>query len=263
MNNISTLQKKASRCLSKKVDMPMSPVWHMGKISKFASKGDHKLMQDAIDYLTCKAQNKLSFNDDDKEFLVELYEAFWWGGKYKGYHEAAQLAKHYVHGNGASVKLNPEIYKNIPIVSATIQTMKTFIQEKQSKGIISFDMRCDNSEFRTKNYVKKLFLMNFKTEGKMKSNGVLEAPQKNERVQKMDSHFYLKSQNTKINKSQTRTIWSIESIYDFEPFEKADYYTIIPLENFPLHLPDGLSQYMETLGIAKSFVYGTSWIEIW
>ncbi|MES9977773.1 MAG: hypothetical protein ABW107_03380 [Candidatus Thiodiazotropha sp. 6PLUC5] len=57
-------------------------------------------MQDAVDYLNEKAQAKIQFNDDEKEFLKELYEAFGWVGLAKGMPEAAALADHYVSSGG-------------------------------------------------------------------------------------------------------------------------------------------------------------------
>ena len=62
--------------------------------------------------------------------------------------------------------------------------------------------------------------MNYLTEGKMKSNGVLEAAQKNHRLHKADGHFYLDSYNTVTTMGSIKTVWSIKSIYDFESFEK-------------------------------------------
>lgn len=83
-------------CSDLKADIPISPLWHMGKAAKFDSKKIFDIMQKAIDYLTCKAKNKLHFENREKEFLKESYEAFWWGGQYKGWKEAAKLARHYV-----------------------------------------------------------------------------------------------------------------------------------------------------------------------
>lgn len=87
--NIQALNQKAEQCLDSKTDIPMSPLWHMGKAASFGSTGNLKTLQDALDYLACKAKTKVDFTEDEKEFLVEIYEAFWWGGKYKGYPEAA------------------------------------------------------------------------------------------------------------------------------------------------------------------------------
>ncbi|BBA37001.1 hypothetical protein sS8_5078 [Methylocaldum marinum] len=263
MSKKDNLKKKAEACLAKKVDIPMSPLWHMGKAVKFGSDSNLKIMQEAIDYLTCKAQAKMEFNADDKEFLKELYEAFWWGGHYSGLKEAAQLANHYVNGNGVPLRINPEVYKTSKIVIATMSAMKLFIAERKNKRKPFTNIRCDHVEFRQSKYAAPLRRMNYMTEGKMKPSGVLEAAQKNHRLHKTDGHFYLDSFNLVINGGGIKTTWSVKSIYDFEPFEKKDYYTEIPLGDFKLILPDGLSEYMTRIGVAKVFHYSAEWQETW
>ena len=55
----------------------------------------------------------------------------------------------------------------------------------------------------------------------------------------------------------------MDSYYDFEPFEKHDYYTHIPLGQNKLVLSDGLSEYMTKIGVAKAFWYRAEWTEQW
>ncbi len=109
-DNIQKLSKKAQACLEQAVEAPGAPLFHMGKIAVFNSKSSFDLLQDTINYLTCKAQVKMTFNDAENEFLIELYESFWWGGHMKGMPEAAKLANHYVHGNGQSMSMNSTPY---------------------------------------------------------------------------------------------------------------------------------------------------------
>jgi hypothetical protein len=105
--------------------------------------------------------------------------------------------------------------------------------------------------------------MNYRTEGKMKSSGVLEAAQNNQRLHKTDGHFYLQAISKALPNKRMATIWRVESLYDFEPFEKHDYYTLIPLGSHNLKLPDGLSEYMTKIGVAKAFWYKAEWAEVW
>jgi hypothetical protein len=105
--------------------------------------------------------------------------------------------------------------------------------------------------------------MNYRTEGKMKSSGVLEAAQNNQRLHKTDGHFYLQAISRSLPNKNIETIWRVESLYDFEPFEKHDYYTLIPLGSHNLKLPDGLSEYMTKIGVAKAFWYKAEWSEVW
>jgi len=57
----------------------------MGKVAVFESKESFDLLQNTIDYLTCKGKLGKKFSNDEKEFMKELFEAMWWGGKYRGY----------------------------------------------------------------------------------------------------------------------------------------------------------------------------------
>lgn len=40
-----------------------------GRAAKYNSSDDLAVLQEALDYLTCKAREKLEFSEDDKEFL--------------------------------------------------------------------------------------------------------------------------------------------------------------------------------------------------
>ncbi|MCF6283173.1 MAG: hypothetical protein L3J28_13385 [Candidatus Polarisedimenticolaceae bacterium] len=267
MPKIRKLKTKAQLCLSKRVAMPTSPLFNMVKVAKMGSLGDLEILQDAIDYLTCKAKAKLSFNADDKEFLKEIYEAFWWGGQYKGYKEAAELANNYVNGGGESkarpYKIDSEVYKTSKIVIATMAVMKQFILDLKKLNTPFAHITCNDPRMRSKSYSRKLLQMNYKTEGKMKSNGVLEAAQNNHKLHKTDGHFYLQALTYARPDAKLETTWRVESLYDFEPFEKHDYYTNIPLGSKKLRLPDGLSEYMTKISVAKAFWYKAEWVELW
>jgi len=193
MAAIQKLKSSAEACLSKKTDIPMSPLYNMAKVAKLESSEDLKYIQDAINYLTCKAMSKLTFTNDEKEFLKEIYEAFWWGGQYSGYKEAARLANNYVNGSGNTQAnpfvLNPEVYRTSKIVIATMHAMKQFILDQKKINKPFSHIQCDSAQFRSKPYAKILTRMNYRTEGKMKSNGVLEAAQENQRLHKTDGHF--------------------------------------------------------------------------
>jgi len=199
----------------------------MAMLAKLESSEDLKYIQEAVNYLTCKAMAKQSFTENEKEFLKEIYEAFWWGGQYLGYKEAAQLANNYVNGPGNKQAnpfvLNFEVYRSSKIVIATMNAMKQFILDLKKINTPFSHIRCDNAQFRSKPYAKVLLKMNYRIEGKMKSSGVLEAAQDNQRLHKTDGHFYLQALSTVLPDKRIKTIWRVESLYDFEPFEKHEY----------------------------------------
>ena len=235
----------------------------MGKAAKFDSDKNFKVIQEALNYLACKAQAILPFNDDEKEFMVEIYEAFWWGGHYQGLKEAAKLANHYVHGAGKRLNIDPEVYKQAPVVQATAEAMKKYLVDLLSKGLSITNLKSSNPGFYASVHARAPKNMNYRTEGKLKSGGVLEAAQNNNRLHKTDGHFYLEARTIKLSNKKYTTTWIIESLYDFEPFSKHQYYTEIPLGKKMLIIYDGLSEYMEQLGIAKKFWYEATWVESW
>ncbi len=103
---------------------------------------------------------------------------------------------------------------------------------------------------------------NVNSQGYILSNGALLVEQSNQRLKNADHRFYLLVNTTK-NGNNFLSRWKIESIYDFEPFEKG-YITDIPLvKGFVLKLPDGLSQYLTKIGVAEDFTYISTWQELW
>ena len=271
MGNNNTV-KAGGVCSDLKADIPMSPLWHMGKTALLESQKNFDAMQKAIDYLACKAKNKQSFENKEKEFLKEVFEAFWWGGQYKGWKEAATLAKHYVHGKGELLSINPEVYKASVIVKDTIVLMKRYIVELIESKKPYQHITSGEIGFRSSSYFSnlRLYKRNTKTLGYVDSSGLLYAEQENQRLQKSDNRFYLECINSKMGDKKVFTRWFVENIYDFKSFEyqaskNKFYVTDIPLKrpDFVLKFPDGLSYYMTKLGISWEFPYRSEWSEIW
>lgn len=65
----------------------------------------------------------------------------------------------------------------------------------------------------------------------MKDGGVLEAAQNVQRLHKVDGHFYLEAQAVPMNNGQLKTIWSVDSIYDFEPFRRQGWEIAMRIES--------------------------------
>ena len=115
-------------------------------------------MQDAINYLACKAEAKMSFSDDEKEFMIELYEALWWGGNYHGYREAAKLARFYVHGDGSYQAISSELYKSSVIVHDVMIAMKAFVRSEVEKtNKVPTYLKNNNCLFERKNKRRVIF----------------------------------------------------------------------------------------------------------
>jgi len=259
----NNLVKIANKCVVKRVPITSAPLWHMGQVAVNSSQESFDLLQNTIDYLTCKAKAGISFTVDEKEFMVELYESFWWGGKYKGYPEAATLANHYVNGGGKTLNINSGAYSTSVIVKDTMLAMKEYIKDKASKNIPFVLAKSSDVAFYKSKHASHLMRgkRSQGSQGHIFNNGVLMAEQSNGRLMKADNRFYLNVTTTK-GHSHFMSRWSVESIYDFESFQK-NYITHIPLSGKVLKLPDGLSQYLVTIGVAKDFKYIAQWGELW
>jgi len=264
-----SLSQKAQECLKQATEIPGAPLYHMGNIAIFNSKDSYDLMQATINYLTCKAQIKITFNDAEKTFLIELYESFWWGGMTMGMPEAARLAKHYIHGKGIAASMDSKPYEQSVVVQDTIVAMKAYIIDLANRNEYFFTLKSDDPKFKRSLHFKPLMLINGSrnknTQGYVYSDGTLFAEGNNQRLKKSDHRFYLKATSNRQFKDNFVTTWSVDNRYDFEPFSRGDKYTDLPFPNGKtLLLPDGLSEYMDTgLGIAKAFNYSANWTEIW
>jgi hypothetical protein len=266
--NAAKATVKAQACLAKAVPIPSAPLLHMGNVALRKSEGSFTVLQDAIDYLSCKAKArpKIQFTDDEKEFLIEIFEALWWGGHAKRFPEAAQLANHYVHGSGRKLQIDADVYKSSVVVRDSIAAMKDFIRDQAKKGKTFAALHSNASvfiaspQFKT---ISKVKGRSVNTQGYVDANGVLLAEQNNPRLKNADHRFRLQSQSVRQGQ-RVETRWKVESYYDFEPFAKASYVTHIPLaDGKVLKLPDGLANYMTAIGIAHDFAYWAEWTDEW
>lgn len=263
--SVNDLIEKGNKCLEERENIPGAPLWHMGKVAVLESKKSFGLLQNTIDYLSCKARLKKPFTDDEKEFMKELFEAMWWGGKYLGYREAAKLANHYVNGEGKSLRINPDVYRKSIIVSDTMTALKGYIKERSASNKPISSIKTNDSGFLRSNYALPLKQgkRNSRRQGYIKQNGTLLAEQSNFRLKNADNRFYLTVNTTKGSNNVFMSRWGVKSIYDYEPFEKNDITDLDLAKEFVLKLPDGLSHYLTTVGVAKAFKYSSSWNETW
>ncbi len=262
--SVGKLIEKSNQCLEDREEIPNAPLWHMGKVAVLESKDSFNLLQNTIDYLTCKGKLDKVFTDNEKEFMKELFEALWWGGQYHGFKEAATLADHYVNGGGETLNINSKVYTDSVIVSDAMLALKSHIKELSSRKRPVSMIRSSNAEFLGSVHARNLKkgARSVISQGYILSNGALLAEQSNLRLKNSDHRFYL-TVNTTINGDYFLSQWKVESVYDFEPFDKG-FITDIPLaKGFILKLPDGLSHYLTKVGVAKNFKYISRWQDLW
>lgn len=198
--------------------------------------------------------------------MVELFEAFWWGGQLHRYPEAAALANHYVHGKGKSLRIDSAPYQNSVIVKDTVSGIKAFVCDQlTAKRSVALLRSTDHAFAHSPQgrALSKYGGRNVDTQGYL-VDGVLLAEQFNSRLKNTDNRFVLTAYSSALGQGKMITRWRVESKYDFEPLASASYYTNIPLAaGLVLRLPDGLSHYMTVLGIAAEFAYWAEWNDFW
>lgn len=257
---------KAMQCLAQAVPIPGAPLWSMGRAA-MGSQSEFDAMQGAIDYLTCKAKVQSAFSATEREFLVEVFEAFRWGGEFRQLPEAAALANHYVHGQGKTLRIDAAVYEKSAIVRDTVIGIKALVRDRLAAKREVAQLRSTDAAFVHSVHGRALFKhggRNVDTQGYLIDGGVLLAEQSNSRLKTADNRFVLAASTSVLPEGRMLTRWRVDSKYDFEPFSKASYYTNIPLSaGRALKLPDGLSHYMTVLGIAAEFNYWAEWNDHW
>lgn len=214
---LEQVSQKASIFLKDRENIPAAPLWSMGKAHVFNSGDSFDLLQNTIDYLVCKAKKDKIFTEDEKEFLINIYESFWWGGTVKGFSEAVKLANHYVHGGGKDLILDPFLYKNSVIVQHAIACLKNYIAERQKKSKSFAIVKTSDGDFQRSKFADPLRSKNRNqyTQGNMIANdGTLKAEEINARLKYADNRFRLAA-NTSFEKSLFFTKWNVDSLYDF------------------------------------------------
>lgn len=246
-------------------DIPTNLLWYMGLAHK-GNDSSFKLLQSSVDWLTCQGKRQQSFDNDSKEFMHDLFEAFSTGGWWNNWPEASQLASHYVNGKGASIAIDAAVYSTSVIVRETQAAMKKFLADTWKTGNRSRTLQSTSPAFAHSSYTKALrsAARNQDTSGKMLVNGGLLAEQNNKRLKNADNRFVLESFTQEVQPGKFNTLWSVNSRYDFEPFS-VGHVTHIPLGSNLLKVPDGLSEYLTHphINVAQVFNYSARWTETW
>jgi len=172
-----------------------------------------------------------------------------------------------VHGNGKTVRLNSKVYENSVIVRDSIAAMKAYLKSQLGpKNPTIGILRSDDHRFMRSAFFRSVsFGRSSVAQGYIDTiKGVLTVEDNYPKLFNVDHRFYLQA-HWRVENKFIFIRWVVESIYDFEPFsnrKEGSYWTRLPIEEgMILKLPDGLSNYMVTLGIAKAFNYGTEWYE--
>lgn len=224
------------------------------------------------------------------------FEAMWWGSKRTGYTEAGQLADAYVNGSSSVVSIPAEVYEGSAVVQAAEVLMRATIAEHFTRRTGGLTIKSTDRTVRDRIAARrKARRFDQFSQGEIYANGVLKAEETNRRLVFTDNRFILQATATTSGASSSKSIviaWKVESKYDFEPYSSRPWdITKLPIvypaarnrsaedtqrilsQVFPeymkvngrypngLLLPDGLSNYMVSQGIARPFTYVATWHE--
>jgi hypothetical protein len=204
-----------------------APLYHVGNVHLLDSVSSFKLIQNQIIYLDCKARNKHGFDKKEKEFLKNLFEVMWWGGKIRGFSEAAALADAYVNGKGKTLRISAEVYKTSKIVQTTQSLMVGAVKEHfTTTKSTSLNIKSTDVFFKKRiAELRKKKKFNQSIQGELYANGVLKAEETNKRLFYADNRFCLQLFASKSGGSSGKISlrWKVEGIYDFEPYNKRPW----------------------------------------
>lgn len=272
-----------------------SVLWQMTKVAHGHHRPSLVLLQEVVNHLTEKANQKKPFTPHEKSFLKVLYECPWWGGREYGFNESkkylnpdkkarkkmasgnpavrniadhvqvslAKLAHHYVNGKGQCYPLNLLIYKNSVIVSDTIKALKNYIRELYAYNKPAVFVATDDKEFLSSLHAGKIEKKRRHSDvlGFIFNDGTLMLEQKDPRIRNIANRFKITAM-THLSGTVLTTRWRIEGVYHFEPFPGKQGTTGLPLtDTMVLGVPNSLSDYMASVELAAPFRYFTSWVD--
>ena len=266
---LAQLSETATKCLDQQAPIPSAPFVELSKGRLLGSSAAVARVQDAVDYLECKAKAGLSFTAPEGNFMEELYESFSIGGKISGMPEAAALADHYVNGKGTALEIDSGVYETSAVVLDTTEAMQSHIQDLEANGLPFEQVSTSSPSFVDSPQIRTVMSVNGSrsamTDGYVRSDGLVFAEQANHRLQKADNRFTIDASTTMTPDGTFETTYRVENRYDFEPYSVSDKYTEIPVtENVNLTVDDGLSEYMDSgADVADAFDYHAEWTVRW
>jgi hypothetical protein len=223
--------------------------------------------------LTKKAREKQKFSESEKEFLETLFWCFSIGGYLLGpyrflsaisekrlqlslvsesYPEASVLISHYMSGSGSNLQIDSFIYENSKNVQFAIADMKQIISSDFLKG-----------KARTEYFSEK----ELKNRPYMNSKHRIIAEEGNKRLYFANNTFNLRAV-IRPSRYNIQATWVVYDRYEYLSFaeqaeDKLDHVTPLQVGDKVLKVPDGLSNYLQALELAKEFDYYSAWDEAW
>ena len=221
--------------------------------------------QSIFDEADKKVRSGQQLTEDELNTLIFVYILIPLGGRIYGFREAASLMDLYLTPKKAAkytekkpYVINSEVYKTSVIVKYAEEELKKIILDEYKQGILEV-----GKIFNSK--VLKPTQRDSATEGNIQApDRNIIAEQNNKRLKNADHRFYLQVKILEIKSDNMYLLWYVKSIWDYEPYEKANHVTELTVNEemgYILRIPDGLSEYLTKVNKAKEFHYTASWKE--
>ena len=270
-----------------------SILWQMALVALHGCEKSFSLLQESIFHLHYKALQDELFSEQEIRFVQTLLTCPWWGGLEYGANQArcfdvpqgfeslsisggkaqnvtdpaqislAQMAHHYVHGEGQIYPIRLPIYSNSIIVKDTIAALKSYICELYTFQKPATLITTADRGFLHSNYAKRVEQKRLQSDvsGYIFSDGTLLLEQKDPRILQVGNRFKISAMTSSMG-VHLMTRWRIDGVYRFECVGEEDTYTGLPMtENLVLQVPNRLACHMAQLGAASAFNYFGDWVE--
>ena len=205
-------------------------------------------LQEHVDTLEYKAIHKEDFNEDDIEFLKDLFLTFSTGARYSlVLSESGNLTSHYLSCSGEDYNLPNHLFNKNKRVKKEMNILKNRMLSDISQNTIK-------DRYETKRFympdssvadsIYSLYYGKVILSPKIKSTGIVEMHWRAEVPWYWPEYDYLKEKYDDY-KAHSFSVPNFKSIF-------------IDKEN-RLNMDDGLGQHMVVLGIAKPFLAYSEW----
>ena len=144
------------------------------------------------------------------------------GGRLTGRGEAAALTTPYIEGNGAKLNIDPSVYQTSVIVKDASAAIKDYVRTLFARNASFAAVSSKDRAFMLSAHGKRLMRAagrNMRSQGWLLGDGYLLVEQNNARLQKANNRFVLASQNASLTTNSFVTRWSVDDLYEFEPFD--------------------------------------------
>jgi hypothetical protein len=207
-----------------------------------------------------RTRSESILTESDIRFLEYFYGTLAQGGRFLGgAPEAAKLLRRYLDIESTGVESVPSrIYEDSPAVQREMELHRKEIREAVKTGKLPDD---GNTSYSIHAGARASEDCAHAAGPRPPAKRLIFADADNERLKRANNRFWVQSYSVRTARVVTTT-FVVTDCYEFEPFSK-NLFTRLDQYGQQLILPDGLSEYLTRVGLARIFTYESSWTVKW